>query len=497
MVTVRLWPDGRKICVEKGTKLSQALIDMGIDLKVDCGQHGRCGKCQVFLEEKEGKTKILACTYPVLDDVTVLWPKNPDEKETETNDFEQENRAGKQEKRISYTAAAVDLGTTTVAVSLLDYESGEELGYEKRLNPQRVYGADVISRMEYALESAGHMKQLCALIRQEIYQMLQKIMNQNGADEKKLLSVVVAGNPVMTHIFCGVDLQGLSRAPFSSMLKDGFWETLPRLDMERFSNAHCYVPPTLGGHVGSDFYACIIAKQLLQSPQAVLMMDIGTNGELGICQDGMITVTSTAAGPAFEGAGIRQGMTAVKGAIKKASWNPDTKHWDTVVVGGGEARGLSGSGLVDVAAGLLSSGQMDDTGYLKENPVRITGTGMRGVRLWQEDIRSLQMAKSAIRSGAAALMEEKKIIPDVVMLCGDFANALDQSNAKKIGLLPELSCPVEICGNQALAGAGKLCRLSKEEQEALWQKAQQKIRHMELADSPFFEKEFIRNMDFS
>lgn len=506
MVTVRLWPDGRKICVKEGTKLSKALMDMGVPLSADCGQHGTCGKCQVWVLEKEEKVKRLACACPVVEDMTVLWPENG----ISENAFQQgspsryndktrpkwEGKMGNKAVGTRYAVAAVDLGTTTVAASLLDSDSGERIGYEKRLNPQRVYGADVISRMEYALESSEQGKCLCTMIRQEIYQMLQKMMNQNGFAPEKLLSVAVAGNPVMTHIFCGLPLHGLSKAPFSSMLQNGYREKLTSLDMASFSNAVCYVPPTLGGHVGSDFYACIVAENLLEYPGTALLVDIGTNGEMGISQNGFLTVTSTAAGPAFEGTGIRQGMTAVEGAICQASWNPDKEKWDTVVVGGTRARGICGSGLVDVAAGLLSSGKMDQTGYLKENPVRIVGTGMQGVWLWQEDIRSLQMAKSAIRSGLDALMERKETVPDVILMCGDFASALNLNHARKIGLLPELSCPVEICGNQALAGAEMLSRLSAAEQERLSQKAGKRIKHLELADSSFFEKQFIRNMDF-
>ena len=519
MITVRLWPAGTEIRVEKGTKLSKALLDMGIPLPVDCGQHGKCGKCAVWIVEKEEKRKIPACTFPVTDDVTVLWSdrehvdgEHVDGEYTDgepvyrqnTGDRHIEHIAGEaangQKRCGEYAdgavAAAVDLGTTTVAASLISLEDGECLGYEKHLNPQRRFGADVISRMEYGLASPEQFLYLCRMIRQEIYRMLQKMMNKNRLSPEQLRSVVVVGNPVMTHLFCGLSLKGLARAPFHSELENGYRAYLKELDMERYPEAVCYVPPTLGGHVGSDFYACIVAKKFMHYPGAALLLDIGTNGEMGLCRDGSVTVTSTAAGPAFEGTGIRQGMTAVEGAICQASWNAESGKWDTVVVGEVPAKGICGSGLIDVAAGLFSGGMMDKTGYLKENPVRITGSGMQGVRLWQEDIRSLQMAKSAIRSGLETLVENDGSMPDVLMLCGDFANALNIRNAKAIGLLPDRSGRIEICGNQALAGAEQLCRMSEEAQEKLAQEAKERIHHMELADSVCFQEQFIKNMDF-
>jgi uncharacterized 2Fe-2S/4Fe-4S cluster protein (DUF4445 family) len=358
--------------------------------------------------------------------------------------------------------AAIDLGTTTLVVQVVDLWSGEVLRVETALNPQARYGADVMSRLDYDLRRPG---ELGRLIREALARML-------GGEP--LREVLVAGNTAMHHLFCGLDVKPLTRAPFLSPTMGGY----------RFEGANLGWPgpaeflPCLGGFVGSDLLCGIVATRLDEQAQPRALFDIGTNGEVVVGSVRGIACASTAAGPAFEGGRIGAGMRAGAGAID--SVHVVDGRLDCHVIGGGAARGVCGSGVVDAAACALELGLIGANGRLT-NAAKCLPLA-DGVQLTQSDIRELQLAKGAMAAGLRMLAGGGV---DKLCLAGAFGNYIRPSRARAIGLLPQ-DLPVEPVGNSALRGARTLL-LSPSTRQARLRRIASLARHVELAADPDFQ----------
>ncbi len=365
--------------------------------------------------------------------------------------------------------AAIDLGTTTLVVQVVDLTSGEVLRVETALNPQARYGADVMSRLQYDLRHPG---ELGRIIRDALGRML-------GGEP--LREVLVAGNTVMHHLFCGLDVEPLTHAPFVS----------PTLGACSFADSelgwpgHATFLPCLGGFVGSDLLCGIVATHLDEQSRPRALFDIGTNGEVVVGSARGIVCASTAAGPAFEGGRIGAGMRAGTGAI-------DGVHvrdggLDCHVIGGGAARGVCGSGLVDAAACGVELGLIGANGRLTNADRRLALAG--GVALAQSDIRELQLAKGAMAAGLRMLAGGGV---EKLCLAGAFGNYIREASARAIGLLPE-DLPVEPVGNSALRGARTLL-LSPSMRPARLRKIAAMTRHVELAAAADFQYLFAEMM---
>ena len=368
--------------------------------------------------------------------------------------------------------AVIDLGTTTLVVQVVDLASGEVVRVEAGLNPQARYGADVMSRLQYDLRQPG---QLGRLIRAELGRML-------GGEP--LREVLVAGNTAMHHLFCGLDVEPLTRAPFLS----------PALGGYRFADWELGWPgpveflPCLGGFVGSDLLCGIVATHLDEQTQPRALFDIGTNGEVVVGAAQGIRCASTAAGPAFEGGRIGAGMRAGAGAIDSVRVRDG--GLDCHVIGGGPARGICGSGLVDAAAAGAELGLIAANGRLRNTGRRLPLAD--GVALAQSDVRELQLAKGAMAAGLRMLAGE-----DVERLClaGAFGNYIRQASARTIGLLPD-DLPVEPVGNSALRGA-RMLLLAPSTRESRVRKVGELSRHVELAANPDFQYVYGEMMAFT
>ncbi|MGO9262205.1 MAG: ASKHA domain-containing protein [Bryobacteraceae bacterium] len=358
--------------------------------------------------------------------------------------------------------AAIDLGTTTLVVQVVDLASGEVMGVETALNPQARYGADVMSRLQYDLRRPG---ELGRMIRDALGRML---------GSQPLREVLIAGNTAMHHLFCGLEVEPLTHAPFLS----------PTLGGYRFAVGELGWPgpaeflPCLGGFVGSDLLCGIVATRLDQQTRPHALFDIGTNGEVVVGSAQGIVCASTAAGPALEGGRIGVGMRAGTGAI-------DSVHLgggglECHVIGGGAARGVCGSGLVDAAACGVELGLIGANGRLTNADRRLPLAG--GVALAQSDIRELQLAKGAMAAGLRMLAGGGV---DKLYLAGAFGNYIRQASARAIGLLPE-DLPVEPVGNSSLRGARTLLLAPSMRQERL-RKMTALSRHVELAADPDFQ----------
>jgi uncharacterized 2Fe-2S/4Fe-4S cluster protein (DUF4445 family) len=368
--------------------------------------------------------------------------------------------------------AVIDLGTTTLVVQVVDLASGEVVRVETALNPQARCGADVMSRLQYELRQPG---ELGRAIREGLGRML-------GAEP--LREVLLAGNTAMHHLFCGLDVKPLTHAPFLS----------PALGGYRFAGWELGWPgpavflPCLGGFVGSDLLCGIVATRLDEQTLPRALFDIGTNGEVIVGSAQGIVCASTAAGPAFEGGRIGAGMRAGTGAIDSVHVRDGALACH--VIGGGAARGVCGSGLVDAAACGVELGLIGANG-------RLTGADKRlrlaeDVVLAQSDIRELQLAKGAMAAGLRMLAGGGV---EKLELAGAFGNYIRQASARAIGLLPE-DLPVEPVGNSALRGARTLL-LSPASRQARLKKIAALSRHVELASDAEFQYLFAERMAFS
>jgi uncharacterized 2Fe-2S/4Fe-4S cluster protein (DUF4445 family) len=372
--------------------------------------------------------------------------------------------------------AAIDLGTTTLVAQLVDLATGAVLAVETALNPQARHGADVMSRIQYDLRHPG---ELTVMIRRTLGQMLAR-----AAGGRALEEVLIVGNTAMHHLFCGLSVEPLAAVPFLS----------PELGERRFSarelgwGAEVQFLPCLGGFVGSDLLAGMVATRLDEQSATHALFDIGTNGEIVLGSRHGILCASTAAGPAFEGGRISAGMTARAGAIDAVRVHDGT--YECHVLGGKVARGICGSGLVDAAACALELGRMLPSGRLAGGvrTLRLTGA----VSLTQGDIRELQLAKGAMAAGLKMLAGAP---PHSIWLAGAFGSYIREASARAIGLLPQ-DVAIQPVGNAALRGTRRLL-LTPTHRDALLARLCALTRHVELAADPAFQDTFAASMAFA
>lgn len=388
---------------------------------------------------------------------------------------------------------AVDLGTTTIVAQLLDLQTGQVLAVRTALNVQAQHGADVMSRVEFAVTDSGE-QHLARLVRGQIGKLVQDLIG-SGANQARgsLQSVVLVGNTVMHHLFCGLSVEPLSHYPFEPQ-SPGL-QTFPAnsLGWPLIGNPKVYFLPCLGGFVGSDILAGVLATKLNQRESLGMLIDLGTNGEIILGNRERLVCAATAAGPAFEGARISMGMRAAAGAISEV--HPANGRLSCHVLGNTTPRGVCGSGLVDAAAACLQLGWLLPSGrFAKGQTLELS----HPVTLNQRDIRELQLAKGAIAAGIRLLLEHWGATPgDVtqVFLAGAFGNYINQANARRIGLLrfrPETIVPA---GNTALLGA-KLALFGLAHDDVSYPKILHCTSHLSLNEAPGFQEAYVEEMAF-
>jgi uncharacterized 2Fe-2S/4Fe-4S cluster protein (DUF4445 family) len=376
---------------------------------------------------------------------------------------------------------AIDLGTTTIAAQMIDLATGSVLAVETGLNPQASHGSDVMSRIRAALQGAD----LTFVVRVALRQMIAQLV---CGREQEVAEVVLVGNTVMHHLFAGLDVEPLSHVPFQS----------PHLEAQYFQSdelgwplpAACRIrfERCLGGFVGSDILAGILAVGMASADDLIALVDLGTNGEIAIGNRHGVVCASTAAGPAFEAGSIRMGMRAATGAIARVSLQDGEMR--ATVVGDVEPCGICGSGLVDAVAAGLDSGRILPSGRIADGtkifPVKAP------VVLCQADIRELQLAKAAIASGFKLLLKRQGSSSSSlrsIYFAGAFGNYVHIESALAIGLIQAPRCLIHAAGNTALRGAKILLLAAKEP-------AMPAIEHTSLAADPGFQDEFASCMTF-
>lgn len=401
---------------------------------------------------------------------------------------------------------ALDIGTTSLFAALVDLITGEELAVAARSNPQRVYGADVLSRVSYTLEEPSGLQHLHAILVDAVNSMLEAMAREAGSSPRDIYQVVVVGNPVMLHLLAGFAVTGFARAPFTGVFSHELALAADKLSLYSHPSATVWVLPQIGGFVGADTVAGLLAV----SPSfagTFLFIDIGTNSEMVLHNQGQWWACSAAAGPAFEGGNISRGIRAQAGAIDRV-WEQDglIKYG---TLGGNPPRGICGSGLVDLVAVLLEQGYLDATGLLLSKstsgqgsefvlvPATTTASG-QPIGITQKDIRQLQLAKGAVRAAVDIMLERAGLTPrdvDRVFLAGAFGNCLHPDSLLRIGLLPTIDVEkIKRIGNAAISGAVLALLSEHKREEARW--LAQRIEYIELADQPDFQEIFLRSLNF-
>jgi len=415
------------------------------------------------------------------------------------------------EKRNAY-GIALDIGTTTLFALLVSLENGETVQAASATNMQRVYGSDIISRISYCLEKEGGLEELHMILVNNINNLIAELLQQNALASDDLVKLTVVGNPVMLHLFLGISVKGFASAPYSGLFADVMHLEASAVGIEAHKNADLIILPQIGGFVGADTIACLL--NISPQMRRFLLIDIGTNGEIVLADGKKLWAASAAAGPAFEGGRISSGMRAGPGAVDKVFYGDDGKIGFNII-GNEMIKGVCGSGIIDLAAVLRRGRYIDEFGIIDQEgsyndniklqnvsdglQLAVTDTVTGGkLTITQQDIREVQLAKSAIRTGIDILLMQAGLnVQDLeaVYLAGAFGNVLQAESCIDIGLVPPVSRDKIInIGNAAAEGALKALLSDAALAEAgVWQS---RISYVELAGHKDFQEMFIKNINF-
>lgn len=519
-------PDGVEISIHQGATLLEAASQAGIILTTPCGGKGTCGKCALCLGPSGEQVR--ACQYRVQSDLVVTVPPESRFYEhkilVEGVDRALQAQASVVERYRSKAGSdlilglAVDIGTTTVVVRLVDMTDGRSLATEAMLNPQTCFGDDVISRINHA-QSADGMAELHNVIIACINELTERLCERENVDPSAIYEACIVGNTTMNHLFLQFPVEQLGRAPYRAHSVEAH-DVSPgelRLRMNPAGNVHCV--ENIAGFVGADTTAAALAVDMDSISDTVLLVDIGTNGELVLGTPEHLCAASCAAGPALEGARIQQGGRAVSGAIEAVV----VEDGDIVVdvIGDTEPRSICGSGLIDAVAVLCELGVINATGRFEEREalerrlspallsrmVQSDGqpafclafdarTSRPSVSLTQKDVREVQLAKGAIGAGIRILLAKLELAAadiDRVLLAGAFGNYIRPRSAVRIGLLPNVPLErIHFVGNAAASGAQML--LIGREYRARGAKLVRRIEYVEIAHEKDFADFFADAM---
>jgi uncharacterized 2Fe-2S/4Fe-4S cluster protein (DUF4445 family) len=388
---------------------------------------------------------------------------------------------------------AVDIGTSTVVVELIDLNTGRTRGRTASINAQVRFGPDVVTRISHAYEKPEGLSELSAVIRSQIDEMIRELAGKAGVPTGQIYEIVTAGNTAMTHFLFGVPVNTLAVAPFHGVFAVSPEARAGSLGLNVHPRARVYAAPNVRGFVGGDIAAGLSAVGMSGRTGRVLFVDLGTNGEIVLKAGGATSTTSTAAGPAFEGLSISCGMPALPGAVAEARWSGGFK---VRTVGNKDVRGICGTGLIDILAVALAKGLLSSSGRIRTETGDIPVAGE--VVLTQADIRGLQLAVAAVKSGVRMMIEQSGLrISDLdeILVAGGFGASLNIRNAMAVGLLPGVpERKVVFVGNTSLAGARKLL-LSFPARDAIETYAK-KIRHVSLASGRDFQDHFVSALEF-
>ncbi|ANP35182.1 drug:proton antiporter [Phaeobacter gallaeciensis] len=419
---------------------------------------------------------------------------------------------------------AVDLGSTTIAAHLCDLKTGEVVASSGIMNPQIRFGEDLMSRVSYAMMNKGGDQEMTRAVREGMAQLFTQISAEAGIDQTLIVDAVFVCNPVMHHLFLGIDPFELGQAPFALATSNALSLRASELDLNIHPAARVYLLPCIAGHVGADAAAVALSEAPDKSKDLVLVVDVGTNAEILLGNTEKVLACSSPTGPAFEGAQISSGQRAAPGAIERVEINPDTKEPRFRVIGSdlwsdedgfAEAvattgiTGICGSGIIEAIAEMRLAGVLDASGLI--GSAEQTGSsrciqdgrtnayvlwdgsadGGPTITVTNPDIRAIQMAKAALYSGARLLMDKFGVdTVDRVVLAGAFGAHISAKHAMVLGMIPD--CPLEkvtSAGNAAGTGA-RIALLNTEARREIEETVRQ-IEKVETAVEPRFQEHFV------
>ena len=418
---------------------------------------------------------------------------------------------------------AVDVGSTTIAAHLCNLFTGEVSGSAGLMNPQIRFGEDLMSRVSYIMMNEDGEKDLTRVVREAINEIITIIINEKNIDAEDILEMTLVGNPIMHHLVLGVDPTELGAAPFALATDLSADIGAKELNLKINSGAYVYVLPCVAGHVGADAAAVLLAEEPFNKDEISLIVDVGTNAEIILGNNQRLLAASSPTGPAFEGAQISSGQRAAPGAIERARIDPETLEPRFKVIGCdlwsddedfevnipvGGITGICGSGIIEIVAEMFLNKIINQDGKINEELSKkssriiedgrtfsyVLHDGEQVIKITQNDIRAIQLAKAALYAGVKLLMHKLNIEKvDRIRLAGAFGSHIDVKYAMALGLIPDCQVDeVSSAGNAAGTGA-RVTLLDKESRNKLEGEVR-KIEKIETAVEPSFQDEFVSAM---
>ncbi len=450
--------------VPEGTILSDILIKSGKNLPHLCGGKGTCKKCLVLVNGKEE----LSCQYKIKSDIDVVLPEN--------NDIISETGVNESGEITENCCLCLDIGTTTLVLALVSLDNEKIIKVKTATNPQRAFGGDVLTRIQYCNKNGVSELQSCLINK------TNEMINDIGVNSVN--TMYVSGNTTMLHIFFGVDPSSMGVAPYTPVFLESKTINGNEIGLKNIKNVVSL--PCISAFVGADLVASINFADFPDENKYNLLVDLGTNAEIVLYNKNKVYCTSAAAGPCFEGANISCGMSATDGAIYACSTDGSFQ-----TINNKTAKGICGTGLIDIIAILLEKGVIDETGYMENEEFFITDT----IKLTQKDIRQYQLAKSAVYSGVSAILREKAVsFEDIkkLFISGGFSAKINIDNAIKTGLLPkELKEKLVVLNNSSLLGTIKYAFEQNDLSDYI-----KNAEYIDLSTNSLFSDLFIENMEF-
>jgi len=494
MISVKLHKNGvtETIPAEEGQNLLKIIQQVNTGFYAPCGGNGTCGKCRVNIL---GEGFVTSCLYSVDKDIDVILPDDLEMKILSSQyKFSKElelNIGGAAGLSDNPVGVAIDIGTTTMVYYFMDMKTGGITDIRSKINPQLKYGSDVISRINYSSENDNGVSELQKILIENINLVIGEFCYKHGYKKSSIVRLSVVGNTVMLHTLLGVSALSIALAPFTPTFTETKILPAKSIGITTNSNSSLTIAPSLSGYVGGDIIAGLTSVNSSFFNKQFLFIDIGTNGEMALVTKDKILACATAAGPAFEGANISCGMSATRGAI--SSFSEGTPK----IIGDSEPAGICGSGLIDIIAHMLNENTLSIDGNIDGDFIipKISSE----IKITQQDVREVQLAKSAIAAGINRLLSIAGISYDDldnILLAGGFGNYINIKNAIRIGLLPDVDLDKYIqMGNTA--GNGAVLALKSDDFIPEMEKLKEKMEYIELSNDPDFSMEYAMNMFFS
>jgi uncharacterized 2Fe-2S/4Fe-4S cluster protein (DUF4445 family) len=541
-IAITLSDDGAALTVIPGASILSTAQQNDIDIIATCGGRGRCRSCRVkILKGDVTKPSVADTSQLSIDEInegyrlscqcfpveTSSYSIAPPTHETSFQILSEPGSWHDMLDSIDHNTEfdtpygiAFDIGTTTVVGYLINLQSGKTLASVSGLNPQTVFGGDLISRITFAAEKPANVKKLTQRITSFMSDLIASACDQAEIKPIDICKVCIVGNTCMHHLFLGIDPTPLGSAPYDPVMVEPHTCTAKSCGFKLHENANVYMLPIIAGFVGADTVAVILSAHIQNRPGVVIAADIGTNCEVVLKTDQSMIAASSPAGPALEGGQIRDGMRAALGAIDKVSYGDDI---EINTIGEAPALGICGSGLIDGVAVMLELGIINKMGRLLLEPKKVLKQAIMSrlrkgedglpefVLVWakdsgnsldivlnQTDIRQLQLAKAAIMSDVEALLQQVDMTLDDIdefLLAGGFGNYISIENSKRIGLIPNLpEGHIQYIANAA--GLGSQMVLLSDQAKVDAETIALKVQHLSLAGYEGFQKMYLGAMSF-